>query len=352
MTPAVQPDPGQSERSDHSIAIWGAPGSGKTTFLAALNIALILKKGPWRVIGADGPSTDFLIEMTTALSQYQRFPPATGALGHYRWFLSRRSEPPRRSWRRRRKPPRAWKIGLDVLDAPGGFFRAERTGYGTDREELIDNLAASRGIVFLFDPIRESKDGDAFAYLHGVLAELAGRMLADDEFGDGMLPHYLAVCVTKFDELRVLETAEKLSLLTPDPDDPYRFPRVDDADAEELFEALSAVSAGGNADMVLPALKQFFRPERIKFFVTSSIGFYLDPLRGVFDPDDFQNLVPEATGTAGGAQNPHDPHGPRAVSGNRFRIRGQAHPINVMEPMLWLGQRLSSGDGDAGKAGG
>ncbi|MEV7907661.1 hypothetical protein AB0P04_39230, partial [Streptomyces anulatus] len=99
----MHPDPGQPARSDHNIAIWGAPGSGKTTFLAALDIALILKKGPWRVIGADGPSTDFLIEMTTALSQDQRFPPATGALGHYRWFLSKKPEPQPRRWGRRQK---------------------------------------------------------------------------------------------------------------------------------------------------------------------------------------------------------------------------------------------------------
>ncbi|MGW4423184.1 hypothetical protein [Streptosporangium sp. NPDC004631] len=330
-------DPGQSARSDHNIAIWGAPGSGKTTFLAALNIALIRKNGPWRVVGADGPSIDFLSEMTSALSQHQRFPPATGALGHYRWFLSRSPEQGRRGWLRRRRQARAWKIGLDVLDAPGGFFRAERAGYGTDREELLDNLASSRGIVFLFDPIRESKDGDAFAYLHGVLADLAGRMLATDEYDDGMLPHHLAICITKFDELRVLQTADKLSLLTPDPDDPHRFPRVAAEDAEELFQALSTVSASGNADMVLPALKQFFRPDRIKFFVTSSIGFYLDQRKGVFDPDDFQNLIPETPGGAGGQENS------RAAPGNRFRIRGQARPINVMEPMLWLGRRMSSG---------
>ncbi len=332
----MRADLGQPVHPDNNIAIWGAPGSGKTTFLAALNIALILKEGPWRVIGGDGPSRDFLIEMTAELSQHQRFPVATGALGHYRWFLSRQPEPRRRIWGRRRKTARAQKIGLDVLDAPGGFFRAERAGYGPEREELLDNLALSRGIVYLFDPIREFTDGDAFAYLHGVLADLAGRMLATDEFDDGMLPHHLAVCVTKFDELRVLETVEKLRLLAPDPEDPYGFPRVDDDDAEELFRELCAVSASGNAKMVLPALKQFFRPDRIKFFVTSSIGFYLDPMKGVFDPDDFQNLIPEASGGPGG----HGSAGP--VSGNRFRIRGPAHPINVMEPMLWLGQRLSS----------
>jgi hypothetical protein len=341
----MPPEQGQPALSDHNISIWGAPGSGKTTFLAALNIALILKEGPWRVIGADGPSRDFLIEMTSALSQHQRFPDATLALGHYKWFLSRQPEKKGRSWWFGRKPSPRQRIGLDVLDAPGGFYRANRTGSGTDREELLSNLERSRGIVYLFDPIREFNDGDAFNYLHGVLTDLAGRMLAKDRFADDMLPHHLAVCVTKFDELRILETAEKLGLLAPDPDDPHGFPRIDDDYAEELFQQLCGVSATGNAKMVVPALKQFFRPERIKFFVTSSIGFYLDPAKGVYDPDDPQNLLPEAPRTPG------DQRGTGRAPAGKFRIRGPAHPINVMEPMLWLGQRMSS-DRQSGEAGG
>ncbi|MEV8635347.1 hypothetical protein AB0395_27190 [Streptosporangium sp. NPDC051023] len=320
----ANPDPGQSARTNHNIAIWGAPGSGKTTFLAALNIALILKDGPWRLIGADGPSTDFLIEMTAALSQDQCFPQATSTLGRYRWFLSEKPELQPRRWGRKRKEARAWKIGIDVLDAPGRSYHSKRTGRGTEREDLLDSLAASRGIVFLFDPVREFKDGDAFVHLHGVLADLARRMLATGEYADDTLPHHLAVCVTKFDELQVLQTAQKLSLLSPDPEDPHRFPRVADEDAEELFQMLSTVSASGNAGMVLPTLKQYFRSDRIKFFVTSSIGFYLDPMKGHFDPDDHQNLI------------------------SAYQIRGQARPINVMEPMLWLGRQLSAEGDDRG----
>lgn len=326
----MPPEQGRFSRPEHNIAIWGAPGSGKTTFLAALNIALILKKGPWRVIGADGPSRDFLIEMTTQLSQHQRFPGATETLSNYKWFLSRQAA--RRRWAFTRRAAGDHSIGLDVLDAPGGVYDSERTGSGTDREALLDHLELSRGIVYLFDPIREFKDGDAFNHLQGVLANLAGRMLTGDGRADDMLPHHLAVCVTKFDELRVLQTAENLGLLARDPDDPHGFPRVEDGYAEELFQELCTISATGNAKMVLPAIKQFFRPERIKFFVTSSIGFYMDPAKEVYDPADPQNLLPVSAG----------PTGPGAASGKGFRIRGPAHPINVMEPMLWLGQRMAS----------
>ncbi|MFC4586681.1 hypothetical protein [Sphaerisporangium corydalis] len=333
-------DQGRRPGDPHSIAIWGAPGSGKTTFLAALNIALILKNGPWRIIGADPGSLDFLKEMTDKLTHQRRFPEATSTLSDYRWLLSRRPEEQVKGLLGRRKGSPAWRIGVNVLDAPGRSFGAERTGHGTDREALIDELALSRGIVYLFDPIRELTDGDAFSHLHGVLADLAGRMLAKDEFGDDMLPHYLAVCVTKFDEIKVLETAEKLGLLGY-PEDVQESPRVDDEDAEELFRELCAASPSGNARLVLPTLNQFFHPERIKFFVTSSIGFYVDPEKGRFDPDDVQNLTPEAS--ADGPQGPG--------SGNRIRIRGPVGPINVMEPMIWLGQRMA-GEQQGKEAGG
>ncbi|MEU9889530.1 hypothetical protein [Sphaerisporangium sp. NPDC051011] len=329
MPPEQQP----SARPTPNIAVWGAPGSGKTTFLAALNIALILKKGPWKVVGADGPSRDFLIEMTSALSEQQRFPDATLALGQYKWFLTRQIE--KRRWPLGRKSVQSERIGLDVLDAPGGFYSAKRASAPTSREELLNNLQGSRGIVYLFDPIREHKVGDAFSYLHGVLTELAGRMLTGNRYAGDVLPHHLAVCVTKFDELKVLQTAEKLGLLAPDPDDPFGFPRIDDDYAEELFEQLCGISRYGNAKMVVPALKQHFRHDRIKFFVTSSIGFYLDNEKGAFDPDDPQNLVPTAWSAAGEAGTATSP-------GSGFQIRGPVHPINVMEPMVWLGRRISA----------
>ena len=65
-------------------------------------------------------------------------------------------------------------------------------------------------------------------------------------------------------------------------------------------------------------LDQTFRKERVRFFVTSAIGFYLNPTLGVFDPDDYQNHLP--------------PVGPEAG-----QIRGAIYPINVIEPVLPAG---------------
>ncbi|MFB9676148.1 hypothetical protein [Streptosporangium vulgare] len=325
------PDAG-SGRSQPNITMWGAPGSGKTTFLAALNTALLRQEDNWRVVGADAPSTSFLMEKTTALVRDKVFPEATQSLDNYNWFLIGRERQRRARWLRRSREARALKIGINLLDPPGGAFGSNRGG--ASQQDLLRNLVHSRGVVFLFDPIRENEDGDAFEYFYGALAQLAEQVIAGSEVTDGRLPHHLAVCITKFDDFRVLETAKRLRLLTTDPEDPFRFPRVANEDAKELFQHLCRVSASGNADMVLNAIGRFFREDRIRYFVTSSIGFYVGLKSRTFDMDDYQNLVPTLSESADG----------QSVSDIKYnteiRIRGEVRPINVMEPMLWLGQRI------------
>ncbi|MCT9931458.1 ATP-binding protein [Planotetraspora sp. A-T 1434] len=328
----MHPDPG-SARPSHNIAMWGAPGSGKTTLLASLSIALMRRRGPWKIIGADDPSAEFLEEKSLTLSRGE-FPQATLDMESYRWVLvGEPKAPERRRGRLFGGPPKAApapRVGISLLDPPGGLYGDRGSVSATDQKELLDNLVQSRGIVFLFDPIREFDNGDAFDYLYRALVQLAKQILAGDDHGDGKLPHSLAVCITKFDDRRVLQTAERDGLLTVDPDDPHGFPRVEPEDAARLFHRLCEVSRSGNADLVVNALDQYFREDRIRFFVTSSIGFYLDPERNVFDARDFQNMVPNVTGNQQGLK----------AGASKFRIRGRVHPINVMEPMVWLGEQF------------
>jgi hypothetical protein len=316
--------PPRTSRPEHSVAMWGAPGSGKTTFLASLDIALSRQGSSWSLTGGNESSTGMLVKLTTSLAD-GRFPTATVGMDQFTWVLEQL--PPhvdRRRLLRRgaaREPSRA--VGLDLIDASGEIFSGQSARYREARGDLIGDLVRSRGIIFLFDPIREFNKGDAFQYTFGVLAELAGRMMDSPERISGRLPHYVAVCVTKFDEIRVLQTAEKLDLLSADPADRFSFPRVLDEDAQELLGYLCDISRSGNADLVVNALRARFLPTRIKFFVTSAIGFYVDPRHGGYDPDDYQNEVPDG----------REPGG--------TRIRGAVHPINVVEPMLWLARKLT-----------
>jgi hypothetical protein len=148
-------------------------------------------------------------------------------------------------------------------------------------------------------------------------------MTASGETVGGCLPHYIAICITKFDEVRVLQTAEKLELLTARRNDEFGFPRVDPVRAETLLRELCRHSQSGNDDLMLDNLRQHFAPERIRYFVTSAIGFHVDPATNVYNPDDFQNLMP-------------DENDPREM-----RIRGTVWPINVVEPLMWLASRLN-----------
>lgn len=314
--------PEQQERaSTQNIAMWGAAGCGKTTFLAALDIALTRMNGDWKVVGADGGSTAVLTDLTRSLADRRQFPRATEAIEHYKWYLVGRRPVRTGRFLGRRTVIRESMIGLDLIDVGGELFgRGGSAGRG-----LLDNLVQSRGILYLFDPIREYEKGDAFENLHGMLAQLSQRMLAADAFVGGRLPHHLAVCITKFDEVSVLKTADSIRALGVDPDDSFAFPRVvEDEYAERLFESLCGVSASGNAELVLNKLKQFFLEDRIRFFVTSAIGFHLAPGASRFDPRDYQNLVPDSTSPRG------------------YRIRGGVRPINVVEPLLWLAQSLSA----------
>ncbi len=303
---------------EYGVTMWGAPGSGKTTFLAALSIALNRHGPAWRITGEDGPATQKLVGLTTGLISDRAFPSSTKGVEHYRWTLSgqlARTIRGRWSSQRRSEPAR---ISLELVDAAG-----ELVGPGdldrTAPDGLVDDLARSRAIVFCYDPIREFDHGDAFDHIFGALAQLSQRMR---EFSGQRLPHYVAVCITKFDEIRVLAVAQKLGLLGYAPDPPG-FPRVDDDDAREFLVELCHVSRSGNAELALSLLEQTFEPGRVRYFVTSAIGFYVDPDTGSYDPDDFQNLLPGPDGQGS------------------TRIRGPVYPINVAEPLLWLGGKLA-----------
>ncbi|HEX3924497.1 MAG TPA: hypothetical protein VHY31_19585 [Streptosporangiaceae bacterium] len=88
----------------------------------------------------------------------------------------------------------------------------------------------------------------------------------------------------------------------------------------EFFVAIGKESNLSNADLVRDTLRNFFEEDRVQFFVTSAIGFRVDRT-GRFDEEDFENVDER--------------------SGPSPRIRGPIYPINVIEPLIWLGQQLA-----------
>jgi hypothetical protein len=313
----VPPGPAVSTRPG-GITMLGARQTGKTTFLASLQIALLRRKElGWALVSDNEASAQALTKFVTEMTDQHIFPAPTDAIANYNWSLEGELDP-YREWRwwgfRRRR--RFARIPLDLIDAPGEITDSGRIYSEGASRQFVENLAHSAGIVLFFDPITEFTRGDAFRNMYGVLTLLRAQLR-----GNGRLPHWVAVCITKFDEIAVYEAARKLRIVEVD-SYPPEFPRVPEEDGRKFFERLVTLSKSDSADLVLPLLEQTFHEERIKFFVTSAIGFFVDSRYGVFDPDDYQN------------------HIPRETEDDLDYIRGGIRPINVIEPVLWLGRKV------------
>jgi energy-coupling factor transporter ATP-binding protein EcfA2 len=302
-------------RSEPGIAMLGATGSGKSTFLGALQIALLKQHGDWRVWCRDPASRRALVEMNTALTSEGKFPLTTMGIDIFDWILSGKMERAERSGRfSNRSLEENVELSLKLTDPTGELSRPDQAGL-QPREQLVEHVAKSRGILYMFDPIREFNRGDAYDKTYSLLMDLIAAVAEDPDF-DGRLPHHVAVCVTKLDEPRVFKTAESLGMLVWDEHDPLGFPRVHDSDARALMHSLCKVSRNGSGEVVPQLLEQYFRPERISYFVTSAVGFMINKRTRMFDVQDTENVY-------------------RIESGESL-VRGPVNPINVVEPILWL----------------
>ena len=76
------------------------------------------------------------------------------------------------------------------------------------------------------------------------------------------------------------------------------FPRVHDYEAERFMHELLIGSPTSDVELVAGALRQYFYPDRVRYFVTSAVGFYVGP-SGEFREDDYQNVIPLEDGTLG-----------------------------------------------------
>jgi len=320
----TDPDPtsGEPEHvAEPDIAMWGGPGSGKTAFLAALSIALLKARSTgWKLIGENAVSRTELIKLRRTLLQERTFPVPTEALTRYTWLIIGPPETRRRWWPWKARRGKAPKIKLDFLDVRGDLYAEPESNI--DKKTLVDSLVRSRGLIYMFDPDKESRVGGAFRHLDAALQEIAGQLLTGDEYPDGKLPHYIAVCITKYDDPNVLGRAVNGGFTERHPGDALRIPHVPEERVRDFFRLLCREAWDYNAEMILDLIEANFHADRIRYFVTSAVGMYIDE-RGRFDPDDFLNVI-------------HNPNG-------KLTIRGDIRPINVMEPVLWLGRMLRPG---------
>jgi energy-coupling factor transporter ATP-binding protein EcfA2 len=329
----------QENETIKRIGLWGAPGSGKTTFLAALNVAVQLAPKDMMLYGRDDEATDFLADHTDMLVTDRIFPSATRSQRPLSWALHTTVERPQRRWGKTVMVPSPYRLNIELLDAPGGQYGrgpaaapSARTGLddddgnavgGDDEDFLMEHLNMCDGIVLLIDPIRERVSGDAFSYFNRTLLRITQLKYSQGNRAPGRLPQYLAVCVTKFDEPDVYRMARRGGYCTLARSNGTYLPAVADGQAALFFENFCRAATRGNARLISSAIGQYFMPERVKYFITSAIGFYVEPNRA-FREQDFMNTVRES---------------------DQIRIRGTISPINVVEPLLWLCQNLGTASG-------
>ena len=99
--------------------MWGAPSSGKTTFLAALTIALTRQAGQWEV-----KERSFLRRRADQVDHRPyprpRIPERYQGIERYHWVIAGQvTRSVRRRWFGRRQVEQPIRIGLDLVDASG-----------------------------------------------------------------------------------------------------------------------------------------------------------------------------------------------------------------------------------------
>jgi len=341
--------PGGVHLAEGRLGLLGPPASGKSTFLAALRIAVEQGAPGWMLYGEDDDSNRFLKESTDRLRRQRVFPSATANLmPNMRFVLRGPRHVVRRRGLRSRREKEVAAVVLDVLDAPGGLYGGhapeavpepseDGTGLGSgaaapkgaasfstgEQARLASHLANSAGLILLVDPVGEESENDAYDHFQSVVLEIAkgSALLSRDEF----LPQYLAVCLTKFDHPHVYGKARELGLVSEMSGTPG-FPYVPERMAKEYFTELCEGPRPGkgwsssSARQLRNAIRQHFSPRRTRFFMTSAVGFHLDPVTGLFRSSDPMNVSYESA----------------TDGGSRPWITGDVRPVNVLEPVLWL----------------
>jgi hypothetical protein len=331
------------------IGLWGPPQSGKTTLLAALPVAVSnrnAKNGSWIIFPRDDRSRVLKDRFEKALVEDRRFPESTirDTTVPLEWLFVgdlAGSTFDRRRLRRLRRSELESRFVLDLIDVHGDLYHTDPDQQEVRSEaaaKALDHLAAAQGIIFVFDPIGE-KDGineqdskELAAYVRGTVNELLVRAANNRQRPGRHLEQQVSVCITKFDHQELFQQARQMHLVTKGDDG---MPRVRDEDAEQFFDELcngkfwsKEYEAGQqSAEFVRDQLRNIFHEDHIRYFVTSSIGFWMHPPVGDkatawFDPNDYANYY---------------------VSDGRARIRGKVRPINVLEPLISLQQRIARG---------
>jgi hypothetical protein len=285
------------------ITLWGGPGSGKSTYLAALALAAYQSQaGGWVINGADEESIEFLLAATSALKNGAFPPPADSQTTRYAFQICGKIKKTNGTFSFLDQYMQI-DLVLRVTDRPGQDFMASP-------EETAKDMADCDGLILLYDYELDLDGHPNFEYLHAV-AEYLRVHCAQNLLPRGRLPQHVAVCLSKYDHAPTFQWLYENQMISWAGGDNYR-------NIPYLAQPRWALSRLDN--LVLPLLERNFDPQRIAYFGVSSIGFYHRPDGGVE-----ANVATDADT-------------PIIRSGKNI------YPLNVLGPILWLVERFNQAD--------
>jgi len=175
---------------EERIAILGLRGSGKTTFLSVLNLALTQKNSPWRIRPVGDSSIRTLSQLQENLFVQGRYPEGTQVEDSIIFLVEKEAK----------------LLGLQpgasfhiyIADVPGEAVKG-RSGSPIYHEFYEQTLKGCSGIIFLLDPqeywLNDSIDKNIDAYFplfSSILAEIKEQAREDV---------FIAFCITKLDAI-------------------------------------------------------------------------------------------------------------------------------------------------------
>ncbi|MGA6165985.1 hypothetical protein [Amycolatopsis magusensis] len=315
---AVRPD--SADDTNIRLGLWGAPRSGKTTYLSALRIAAQkpVMGYKWALSGCDDTSADFLDESVETFVVKRDFPSPTRGYRTLSWKFEGTKHREHRSklgaFGNKLLGDHSHDINrefvVEMQDAAGEVF--SKTASEQYYEDVQKHLMNADGIVYLFDPLlnKEAKT-NSFDFFARTLSRLQRNMREQGRLAGSRLPHFVSVCVTKFDHPEIFQAAMKEGIIYQEHED--AMPVVPATIAPEFLRSLCH-DAGSR--WVCDQLQSEFLPDRVRYFAMSAVGFHLGHDRR-FDLHDFSNIEPD---------------------GKHFR--STAIPVNVLEPIISLEQQV------------
>ncbi|HEX8145496.1 MAG TPA: hypothetical protein VF553_23205 [Pyrinomonadaceae bacterium] len=312
------------------IGIWGGSGSGKTTFLSALRIAILKyatnTRTQWNINGLDeiSPRSSIFLEENTRKLQNLIFPAATidAVAATYTYeingsFPSNSLGEKVRNWFSRTSDI---QFILDVFDYPGGHLLTRDAN-----DPLWEYLAGCHGLIYLFDPKSNNVGTSNFDCLQRSL-DMMRRVferISPNSIVKGRLPQHLAFCITKYDDDEIFRQLRDQDLIDLDGSDASHPPFV--RYPSRAFEYLAD-------DLTVQTVKAYFHPNHTEFFGTTNVGFYVDKKTGKVDIDRCSNIKVE--------KEVYDVNGEKKER-ELITIKSKVNPIGVFEPVRWLHEKLS-----------